>query len=411
MKKWADYLISEVAYDLNNLISVAKVHQDTDQGISKGELEDRSKIISNIKNGLSYITIYSGKNSWIKGREIHIFSIDGNSYLRIDKNKAKLDHLGDLSEPLFEKLQSVTKSEPEPAQPSGARGSLPKESAEDLPQELDLAPEPEPAQPSGARGSLPKESAEDLPQELDLAPEPEPAQPSGARGSLPKESAEDLPQELDLAPEPEPAQPSGARGSLPKESAEDLPQELDLAPEPEPAQPSGARGSLPKESAEDLPQELDLAPEPEPAQPSGARGSLPKESAEDLPQELDLAPEPEPAQPSGARGSLPKESAEDLPQELDLAPENHHQKLTQLNYLQQQIDELKHMISSELLHGSRSEKEYGSNNFFKIDKLIDVESFEENKYEHEIIHALLNQNKKLDDLEKKFHNLNKNNNL
>ena len=117
---------------------------------------------------------------------------------------------------------------------------------------------------------------------------------------------------------------------------------------------------------------------------------------------MDLAPEPESARPSIVRGSLPKESAEDLPQELDLAPENHYQKLTQLNYLQQQVDELKHMISNELLHGSRSEKKYRPDNFFKIEKSIDVENSESNKVEHEIIWSLLNQNKKLDDLEKKI---------
>ena len=252
MKKWADYFISKVAYDLNNLISVATVHQDTVQGITKGNTADRSKIISDIKNGLSYITIYNGKNSWRKGYEIKVFSIDGNSYLRIDKNKVKLDHLGDLPEPLLEKLKFVTKFEPESARPSSVRGSLPKE------------------------------------------------------------------------------------------------------------------------------------------------------SAEELPQELDLVPEPESARPSSVRGLLPKESAEELPQELDLVPENHYQKLTQLNYLQQQADELKHMISNELLHGSRSEKKYHPDNFFKIEELIDVENSEQNKVEHEIIWTLLNQNKKLNDLEKKI---------
>ena len=49
--------------------------------------------------GVVYITIYSGNNSWKKGNKIRTFSIDGFPYLRIDKNKAKLDYFGDLPEP------------------------------------------------------------------------------------------------------------------------------------------------------------------------------------------------------------------------------------------------------------------------------------------------------------------------
>jgi len=146
MAKWADYLISEVRYNHENLIDIAIRHQDTDYGITIGKPVDRLTIASDIKNGLFYITIYSGKNSWKKGHPIKSFSISGNPYLRIDGNKVAFDYLGDIPEHL------IVNSE--------------------LPQELDLAPEPIVEPPSSPRGSLPKESAEELPQELDLAPEP-----------------------------------------------------------------------------------------------------------------------------------------------------------------------------------------------------------------------------------------------
>ena len=148
MDKWADYLISEVSYDSEHLISVALRHQETEQGITKGKPIDRLTIASDIKNGLIYITIYSGKNSWKKGHQIHTFSIEGIPYLRIDRNKVKLDFLGDIQEFPILKSESTKKleSHPEPiTEPeilSSPRGSLPKDSAEDLPQELDLAPEP-----------------------------------------------------------------------------------------------------------------------------------------------------------------------------------------------------------------------------------------------------------------------------
>ena len=179
MDKWADYLISEVSYDSDHLISVAIRHQETEKGITPGKPIDRLTIASDIKNGLIYITIYSGKNSWKKGHKIQTFSIGGNPYLRIDGNKVKLDYLGDIRElPIIKSESSPPESQPEPITepeaPSSPRGSLPKDSAEELPQELDLAPEPitEPEAPSSPRGSLPKDSAEELPQELDLAPEP-----------------------------------------------------------------------------------------------------------------------------------------------------------------------------------------------------------------------------------------------
>ena len=151
---------------------------------------------------------------------------------------------------------------------------------------------------------------------------------------------------------------------------------------------------------------MDLAPEPEPVSPSSSRGSLPKDSSEELPQELDLAPEPEPVSPSSSRGSLPKDSSEELPQELDLAPEpeNRYQKLTQLNYLQQQIHELKNMISDDLLQQSRIREEPISNEFSKIGKSVkDLERSEYDEIENEIIQTLLNQSKKLDNVEKRLH--------
>ena len=174
MDKWADYLISEVSYDANHLISVAVRHQDTDKGITKGTSVDRLTISSDIKNGLSYITIYSGKNSWKKGHRIHTFSIGGNPFLRIDGNKVELDHLGDL----------------------------PVVTSIDL-NELDLAPEPvteEPEEEEATPEQLARlEQLEKQIQELESRPEPTPPSP---RGSLPKESTEELLQELDLSLEP-----------------------------------------------------------------------------------------------------------------------------------------------------------------------------------------------------------------
>ena len=116
MDKWADYLISEVSYDSEHLVSVAIRHQDTDNRITKGMPVDRMTIASDIKNGLFYVSIYRGKNSWKKGYSIQTFTIKGNPYLRIDGNKVNLDYLGDLPEASILKPEFVKKleSSPEP---------------------------------------------------------------------------------------------------------------------------------------------------------------------------------------------------------------------------------------------------------------------------------------------------------
>ena len=144
MKKWADYLISEVNYDSEHLISIAIRHQDTDKGITVGIPVDRLTISSDIKNGLLYSTIYHGINTWKKGKDIQTFFIDGTPYLRIDGNKVSLDYLGDLPNSSIVIEEPTSELLPEPAVETApsSKGSLPKESAEELPQELELLPEP-----------------------------------------------------------------------------------------------------------------------------------------------------------------------------------------------------------------------------------------------------------------------------
>ncbi len=116
MNKWADYLISEVNYDSEHLISVAIRHQDTDKGITMGIPVDRLTISSDIKNGLLYSTIYPGINTWKKGKVINFLYIDGTPYLRIDGNKVILDYLGDLSNSsiVMAKLPQELESPPKP---------------------------------------------------------------------------------------------------------------------------------------------------------------------------------------------------------------------------------------------------------------------------------------------------------
>ena len=165
MKKWANYLISEVSYDQDHLISMAKRHEDTEMGISKGQFVDRIKISSDIASGLSYLTIYNRISTWKKGNEIHFFRIDGEPFVRIDKNKVNQDYLGDIPE-----TDSPSIPKPEEATPEqiARLEQLEKQIAK-----LESKPSKEELEPQkNSRGSLPKKTDVELPQELDLVPEP-----------------------------------------------------------------------------------------------------------------------------------------------------------------------------------------------------------------------------------------------
>ncbi|WP_255465049.1 DUF5679 domain-containing protein [Nitrosopumilus sp. b3] len=333
MDKWADYLISEVSYDSEHLINVALRHQETKQGITKGKPVDRLTIASDIKNGLVYITIYSGKNSWKKGHKIETFSIKGTPYLRIDGNKVKLDYLGDIQE------FPIPKSE--------------------LTEKLESPPEPvtEPEPPSSPRGSLPKDSTEELPQELDLAPEPvtEPEEEDATPEQLARlEQLEKQIEKLESPPEPvtEPEPPSSPRGSLPKDSTEELPQELDLAPEPV------------------------TEPEEEEATP------------EQLSQLNELQQQIDDLENILSANSISTSE----PEEEEATPE----QLSQLNELQQQIDELEKILSSKL-NPTKEPSTKSTSKAKKSSKSTDK------KIEQKIIKTLQKQNQKLDEIENKLH--------
>ena len=153
---------------------------------------------------------------------------------------------------------------------------------------------------------------------------------------------------------------------------------------------------MPKDSAEDLPQELDLAPEPV-AEPE-VEEATPEQLAmvEQLEKQIEeLESRQEPETPLSPRGSLPKDSAEDLPQELDLAPEPVAELLSQLTNLQQQIDDLENISSTN----RNIPEDVSIKHTPEINK---SETQADTELEQKIIHALHVQNRKLDDIEKKL---------
>ena len=56
MAKWADYLISQVSYDSNHLITKVKQHRDNGNTISEGEVIDRNIVADNLGHGTSSVS-------------------------------------------------------------------------------------------------------------------------------------------------------------------------------------------------------------------------------------------------------------------------------------------------------------------------------------------------------------------
>ena len=82
MTKWADYLISEVSYDSNHLISKIKRHRDSGNSISDGEIIDRSILANSLGHGTSYMTIYGALNQFRIGERLVYFRAFDHHYIR-----------------------------------------------------------------------------------------------------------------------------------------------------------------------------------------------------------------------------------------------------------------------------------------------------------------------------------------
>ncbi|MCY4489918.1 MAG: hypothetical protein OXC46_00460, partial [Thaumarchaeota archaeon] len=184
MEKWADYLISEVVYDPDNLIFRARRHKDMGNGVSAGETVGRLLISSDIASGKDYVTVHGTPTSWKKGHKIKTFRLSGNPYIRIDCNKVTMDFLGDVPElqgyesELEQAFLELEDKSADESESSTDDEPLPKPTPEPKPTPKATPPKPTPKDSPPPkprpRGSLPKDTDEELPQELELLPDEAP---------------------------------------------------------------------------------------------------------------------------------------------------------------------------------------------------------------------------------------------
>ena len=99
MGKWGDYLISAVRYSPDrSKITEVKQHEDTEDTVGKESVVNRATVADNVKKGKKYVTVFSSGPNWQKGNNVRTFIVEGNYYIRADKNKVSRDNLGPLPE-------------------------------------------------------------------------------------------------------------------------------------------------------------------------------------------------------------------------------------------------------------------------------------------------------------------------
>ena len=117
MAKWADYLISQVLYDQNHIITKVKQHRDIGNKISSGEIVDRDAIANNLGHGVKYMTVYGDLGKIRMGKNVRYFRAYEDHYIRIDDNKVMTDNLGELPglvESQQEEKPALAETKPKP---------------------------------------------------------------------------------------------------------------------------------------------------------------------------------------------------------------------------------------------------------------------------------------------------------
>jgi hypothetical protein len=97
--KWADYLISAVQYNAAGThIAKVRAHPDNGDSVGPGTEVSRSRVVSLLGAGTTFATITrdNANNKWNRGADVGVITVDGEKYIRTDRDKTKKDNLGQL---------------------------------------------------------------------------------------------------------------------------------------------------------------------------------------------------------------------------------------------------------------------------------------------------------------------------
>jgi len=100
MTKWADYGVSAVRFNnAHTHIDRARAHPDNGDTIGAGTEYSRPDIVTAIKKGVTFVTIFKGSDDkWNKGQPVYIIKINGIEYIKTVDNGKAVDNLDNLPE-------------------------------------------------------------------------------------------------------------------------------------------------------------------------------------------------------------------------------------------------------------------------------------------------------------------------
>ena len=117
MAKWADYLISQVSYDQDHIITKVMQHRDIGNKISGGEIVDRNVIATNLGHGAKYMTVFGDLGKIRMGKNVRYYRAYDSHYIRIDDNEVMSDNLGQIPQldgTDHEEKPELTETKPKP---------------------------------------------------------------------------------------------------------------------------------------------------------------------------------------------------------------------------------------------------------------------------------------------------------
>ncbi|MGF7118261.1 DUF3892 domain-containing protein [Methanobacterium oryzae] len=95
----ADYGITGVKYNsIGKYIEWVKVGEFTGSSLGMREKWLRTKVISELENGKTFITVIKHGDRLKKGLEISMVTMDGKKYIRTDNDNKNSDNLKDVPE-------------------------------------------------------------------------------------------------------------------------------------------------------------------------------------------------------------------------------------------------------------------------------------------------------------------------
>jgi hypothetical protein len=100
--KWADFLIAKVEYNPEEThIQRVLVYEDKGDTLGSSSEQLRSEVVTNLKSGKKYMTIYKAKDKdnkdvWKKGAEVYIITIKNQEFIKTVRDETPKDNLGEL---------------------------------------------------------------------------------------------------------------------------------------------------------------------------------------------------------------------------------------------------------------------------------------------------------------------------